>query len=190
MRIVKLRTAKPNTFWFMDNIQLTPYEDTSKPFDFDAVYEEGRQRIYSSVNVTGKIELIDIGITKESLIEIIPSKEPHYELPGQEYQHVLRPIAIPVQEDSYSASDEEIIISEPPEIKEEYEPTKEDMKEAKKLMSKKVTTIQTYIDSLDSDQKSRRFLLGCIRVEEKTKKRKSVLEMLETKFLAIPPEGE
>lgn len=189
MRIVKLRTAQANTFWFMDNIQLTPFDDTSKPFDFDAVYEEGRQRIYSSVNVTGKIQLIDIGYTKEPLMEVIPSKEPHYELPGQAYQHIPRSIVVPIQEDSYSASDEEIIDSGPPEISEEYEPTKDDIKEAKKLMTKKVAVIQAYIDSLSIDQPSRRFLLGCIRVEEKTKKRKSVLEMLETKFLAIPPEG-
>ena len=191
MRIVKLRTAKPNTFWFMDNIRLTPYDDTSQPFDFDAVYEEGRQTIYSSVNVTGKVQLIDIGHTTEPLFVIEPSKEPRYELPGQQHQYAPRHIIVPVQEnESTYLEEEDIQDAGPPKISEEYEPTSEDLKEARKLMLKKVQSIEIYIGSLVACPQSRRFLLGCIRVEKKGKQRKSVLDMLETKFLAIPPEGE
>jgi hypothetical protein len=175
----------------MDNIHLTPFEDTSKPFDFDAVYQEGRERIYSSVNVTGQIQMIEVGNTNEPLFVIEPSTAPYYELPGQQYQYTPRIMTIPIQEnESVRQTQEDIINMNPPKINEEYEPTEDDMKEARKLMFKKVQSIEIYIGSLVLSVASKRFLLGCIRVENKGKKRKSVLDMLEEKFLAIIPEGE
>jgi hypothetical protein len=210
MRIVRIRTTKPNSFWFFDNINLTPGEDTSPPFDFDKVYEEGRQFIERSVRVTGRIEIIDSQNTREQLITITPSKKPHYELPFQQHNFVSREILVSVPENNNNetviASDEYYdvfestspVIEEIPEIKDIGAPiinsildiNPEDRKKANKLLTQKVNIIEKTINKLPSNQQTRRFLFACLESEHKRKNRKSICVLLEDKFLQIPPEGE
>lgn len=178
----------------MDNIKLTPYESTSPPFDFDSVYEEGRQRIYSSVNVTGKIQMIDIGATKEPLLDIVPDDKYTYELPNQQHQYVPRSFYVPAEtelDDNIDSepSSQEIVAQDSPSL-EDINPTEEDLKNARKLLSRRVKIIESRIRALPKTKENRRLLLGCIQVEKKNKNRKSVFNILETAFLSIPPEGE
>jgi hypothetical protein len=175
----------------MDNIQLTPFEDTSDPFDLDAVYKEGRQRIQTSIDVTRKIQLIDVNNTSQALMTIVPSKEPILKLPGQKSYELPTQMVVDLETPQVFTKDTENPVDPDALVpNKDYEPSEVTMKAARKLLFKKVQAIEIYIDSLPPCQESKQFITGCIRAERKAKKRKSVLDFLEEKFLAMLSEGE
>lgn len=215
MKLVRLRTKKINDFWIMDNIRLTPFEDTSPPFDLDKVYPEGREYIERSVRVTGRVELLDASRTREAPIEIVPSKEPFYELPGQ-ISSLPRNIILAVDADDTSEEDPIIVQSEavveqdfvPPIVKETqvmtaekdgtltpskssmFDISAEDRKKANKLLASKIAIVETAVERLPHSKEARKFIFVCLETEKSKKARKKVLALLEKKFLAIPPDGE
>lgn len=195
MRIVKLRTSKPNTFWIMDNINLTPFQDTTLPFDIDEVYEEGQKCIYTAANVTGNIQIIDVP-NPNNLMHIERDDKPIYELPGQQYQYAPRNIAVATADQTEIAGydddsdDSDYVENETPAINKDHEPGEEQLKEARKLLSRKSKVVEMYVNDLPDSKESRRFLLGCINTEKQKKKRKTVLDILEDKFLSIAPDVE
>lgn len=201
MRLVRLRTSKPNTFWFMDNIHLTPDKEVSPPFDLDKVYKAGKEFIQRSAQMTGRIEIIDATDTREELIKIVPDDSPHYELPGQQHLYVPRPVVISMKDDEVVQNE----IEEEPQEREEKPPEipaepkaapalknmdipEEFHKRALKLLAEKVGFIEDTISGLSKTADTRLFILACLRAEETRKNRKSVVKFLSERFLMIPPE--
>jgi hypothetical protein len=209
MRPVRLRTTRPELFWILDNIHLSPYDDTSPPFDWDTVYPAGKEYIERSIGVFGRVELIDDPDTTEPLIDIIPNTEPVLELPNQPHLYAARQVVLnqeegavfvdggvvpvePEPEEVIEATEEEQLPAfepdAPPPGVDMLEVTPENHKLALKLLAKKVNVVQNTIKRMPQDQDTRRFVMACIKAEEKRKNRKSIMTFLEEAFLAIPPE--
>lgn len=174
MHIVRLQLTRVGTYWFFDNINLTPAEPTSKPFDLDLVSEEVRKNILRSVN---DFHIID-------LIEVKDIAEPEFKLANP---NGLEGFQLREDDDvvvSVTVSDE---VEEPPPII-RVEPTDKDYEEARLLLDKNGNTVTKSLRSLDVTQEIKPFLLACIEVEKKNRKRTSVLSTLEEVFLSVSQE--
>lgn len=175
MHIVRLQLTRLGTYWFFDNINLTPAEPTSKPFDLDLVSEEVRKNILRSANDFHIIDLIEEKTITEAEFKL----------------------ANPNGLEGFKLMEEDVVISvtvsneaeePPPVIK--VEPTERDYEEARLLLEKNGNTVTKSLRNLDLGQDIKPFLLACIEVEKNNRKRTSVLSTLEEVFLSISQEVE
>lgn len=207
MRVVRVKLVKPNSFWFMNNLRLGPEDPVSEPFDWDALDFVSKDKIEKAANKFGLVKILDQPDGTAPVFVVEKSKPASYVFPRK--QVVRRAIKEKAQEtESLEAAEdeqpqepdeglgirtitmdesesEELSEPDPPEI-EETVPTEEDYEDARSLLKRNGNTVKRLIRDMSKPaNEMRAFLLACLEVEKKDKKRKGTITALEEAYLEV-----
>jgi hypothetical protein len=200
MKVVKIELLKEGSFWFFQNMQLSPMERKSEPFDWDMLSSEIQENILRSQNQFGLIRIIDL---PKDAVPLFEFEDPN----GNKHQAVFPP-----GENKQESTDGYFIEPEPTEEipsitienddpEEELEPELEEVSllskvdvitvgpddddEAIALLNKNGNTIKKFLSNLGIDSEKIHFVETCIRFESGSKNRLGVITDLNKKLAEL-----
>lgn len=207
MRVVRIKLTKPNSFWFLNNLHLGPENRVSEPIDLDALDGRTRNKVDKAEKTFKLIKVLPQPNGTRPTFEVESAKPAHYVLPRHEpVSKIARrkaeqaektskePPAVDEEKmpdiESVTLADEPLSveeIEEPEEPKiEKVEPTEEDFEEAEALLRQNGNTVKRVLRYMDRPvDEVKRFLLACLKIEKKRKKRKGTIAALEEAYLEV-----
>lgn len=173
MRLVKFQLAD-SQFWFFSDISLTQKNKTSNFVDIDLFTDHEKQIIDKSLNKL-EIKLFDFDGNAVRTIKEIGYINGELNVntdDTEEDEYALMPEIVSVTVDSDDIDNKEEELS--------FDPTPEDLENAKILLSKNGNTVKK---TLKEDNVSLLMLKACFTIEQENKNRSSVMDILNKRIM-------
>lgn len=205
MKVVRIELLKEGSFWMFQNINLSPMERKSEPFDWDVLSPEIKENLLRSQNQFGIIRIVDLPSDTEITFELEDPQGNKYQAvfpPGGEKRESTNGYFVEpepkVEEDIPSITvhndePEEEIESEPEPEQEISPPSRVDIitvgpdddEEITTLLEKNGNTIKKFLRNLDNEFENIPFVETCLRFESSGKNRLGVMTDLNKKLAEL-----